>query len=78
MAVDAKRRAEQVSGVSNVAFDLMAVLTNKLEGIAAIEEYKQDCEQAGDREARETYERIEQRDQEDVRQLKNLVVQRLR
>ena len=34
----AKRRADRVSGVSNVAYDLVTVLTNKLEGTAAMEE----------------------------------------
>jgi hypothetical protein len=33
-----KRQRERVTGVSNVAYDLMVVLTNKLQGIAATEE----------------------------------------
>ena len=32
---EAKQQSEQISGISNVAYDLMAVMTNKLEGIAA-------------------------------------------
>lgn len=39
----AKRRAEQVSGGSNIAYDLTALLKNKLKGIAANEEYKLDA-----------------------------------
>ena len=46
--VESKRRSDQVSGVSNVAFDLLTILENKLQGIAAMEEYLMDCEECGD------------------------------
>ena len=45
---EAKRRSERVTGISNIAYDLMVVLTNKLEGVAAMEEYKLDAEAAND------------------------------
>lgn len=73
--VTAKRKAENVSGVSNVAYDLMSVLTNKLQGIAAMEEYKQDAQ--GDQEALQCFERIEQQDRKDIEELKKLVHSRL-
>lgn len=73
----AKRATEHITGVSNVAYDLTVVLTNKLPGIAAIEEYKLDAETAGDKEARSFFERIEQRDQQDVEELRELVCRRL-
>jgi hypothetical protein len=47
----AKRRSERVTGVSNVADDLMAVLTTKLEGVAAIEDDQRDAEAVGDQAA---------------------------
>jgi hypothetical protein len=45
---EAKRASARISGVPNVTYDLIAVLYNLLEGIAAIEAYKQDAEEAGD------------------------------
>jgi hypothetical protein len=70
----AKRRSERVTGVSNVAYDLMTVLTNKLEGVAAMEEYKLDAEAANDAEVRAAFERIEQRDCQDIEELRGLLV----
>ncbi len=73
----AKRESEQVTGVSNVAYDLMSVLQNTLEAIAALEVYKQDAESAGDQEARDLFEQLEQRLTGDVDRLRGLLVQRL-
>ena len=70
MMEQAKRRSERVSGVPNVAYDLMVVLTNKLEGIAALEEYKLDADEAGDQEVRAAFEQLERRMREDVDQLR--------
>jgi hypothetical protein len=78
MAVEIKQRAEQVSGISNVAYDLMTVLANKLEGIAAMEEYKVDAQNARDQEVQDCFEQLEQRAREDVGRLKDLLTQRLR
>lgn len=73
----AKRRSSQISGVSNIAFDLMTVLHNKLEAIAAIEEYKLDATEAGDQEVLRLFEQIERREREDVEHLRELLIQRL-
>lgn len=73
----AKRRAERVSGVSNVAYDLMVIMTNKLEGIAALEEYKLDADEAGDQDVRVLFDRLEGRMREDVDQIRELLIQRL-
>jgi hypothetical protein len=75
--VEAKRDAAAITGVSNVAYDLMVVLTNKLEAIAAIEEYKLDAAEAGDDEARAVLERIEDAERAAIDQLRGLVVNRL-
>jgi hypothetical protein len=74
---EAKRRSEQVSGVSNVSYNLLTELYNKLKGIAALEEYKQDAQQQGDQEALALFEQLQQRAVEDVNKLRSLVVQRL-
>ena len=73
----AKRRSEQVTGVSNVAYDLMAVLTNKLEGVAAMEEYKLDADTANDPEVRAAFERIEERERQSIDELRGLLLAHL-
>jgi hypothetical protein len=73
----AKQRAEQISGVSNVAYDLLTILQNKLQAISALEEYKIDAQQAGDQEVLNLLAQLEQREREDVDKLKGLTVQRL-
>ena len=73
----AKRRSERVTGVSNVAYDLMVVLTNKLEGVAAMEEYKLDADAANDPEVRAAFERIEQRERQSIDDLRGLLLAHL-
>lgn len=73
----AKRRSERVTGVSNVAYDLMVVLTNKLEGVAAMEEYKLDADVADEREVRAAFERIEERERESIEELRGLLIAHL-
>ncbi|MFN8664705.1 MAG: hypothetical protein U0075_22695 [Thermomicrobiales bacterium] len=74
---EAKVRSAQVTGVTNVAYDLMVVLTNKLEGIAAIEEYKLDADSAQEPAVRAAFERIEQRERESVDELRDLLIEHL-
>ena len=73
----AKRRSERVTGVSNVAYDLMVVLTNKLEGVAAMEEYKLDAEAVGDQEARSLFEKVVRREREEIDEFRELLISRL-
>lgn len=70
---EAKQCSDRVTGVSNVAYDLMVVLTNKLEGVAAIEEYKLDAEAAGASDVRAAFERIKQRARQDIDELRDLL-----
>ena len=74
---EAKRGAEHISGVSNVAYDLLAVLYNKLEAVAALGEYTQDAQAAGDEEARAMFEQLAQSEAEEIGRLRALVAQRL-
>lgn len=74
---EAKVRSEQVTGVSNVAYDLMVVLTNKLEGVAAMEEYKLDADAAQEPAIRAAFERIEQRERESIEELRGLLIAHL-
>lgn len=73
-----KRQTEQISGVSNVAYDLLATLYNKLEGIAALEEYKMDAQGSGDQDVVKFFDQLEQRDRQDVDQLRQMLIQRMK
>ena len=73
----AKRQAETISGVSNVAYDLVAVLYNKLDAIAALEAYKRDAEEQGDHEVQTLFEHLQQTERADVERLRGLLVERL-
>ncbi len=75
---EAKRLSERVTGVPNLAYDLTVVLTNKLEGVAAMEEYKLDAEAASAADVRAAFERIEQREREDIEELRGLLIAHLR
>ena len=72
-----KSQTEHVSGVSNVAYDVMALLYNKLEAVAAIEEYKLDADDAGDQEFSALLDELEQQDSQYVDRLRRLLVHRL-
>jgi hypothetical protein len=74
---EAKVQSEVVTGVTNVAYDLMVVLTNKLEGIAAIEEYRLDADAAHEPAVRAAFEHVELRERESVDELRDLLVEHL-
>lgn len=73
---ETKRQAERVSGVPNVTYDLIAVLHNELEGIAALEQYKQDAQ--GDQEVLSFLNQLEQQETEHVNKLRDLLSRRLK
>lgn len=73
MSADEKRQAEDVSGISNVTYDLMATLTAKLEGIAAMEEYIDDAKEEGADDVQSLFEELQQRETEDVGRLRDLL-----
>ncbi len=75
MSMQEKRQAERVSGVPNITYDLIAVLHNKLEGIAALQQYKQDAQ--GDQEVLSLFNQIEQDETEHVNKLRDLLSRRL-
>ncbi len=73
----AKRESEQVTGVSNVTYDALAVLTSALEGTVALETYKLDAQKAGDSEALELFERLQRQEIEEINSLKSFLKKRL-
>ncbi|HEV2065898.1 MAG TPA: hypothetical protein VGR08_03610 [Thermomicrobiales bacterium] len=75
MTDQAKKQSEQVSGVSNMAYNLLTLLHNKLEGIAALEAYKVDAQ--GNQEVSSLLDELQQTAVQDVSRIKPLLVQEL-
>jgi len=68
---------EHVSGVSNVAFDLIALLHNKLEAIKALETYKRDAQMGGFHHIYDFFEQCQENDRRTVDHLRAMVANQL-
>jgi hypothetical protein len=73
----AKRTADQVTGISNVTYDLISIVHNKLQAVAAIEGYRRDAEANGDQEVVDCFDRIVQHETDDLQELRRLLSSRL-
>lgn len=69
--------AEQASGVSDLAFDLVSMLHNKLEAVAALETYKRDAKLAGHHHVFEFLSECQESDRKAIRHLRALVSHQL-
>jgi hypothetical protein len=69
--------AEHATGVTNLAFDLVSLLHNKLEAVAAMEIYKRDAELAGYSHVREFIAECQEADRKAIRHLRALVAHQL-
>ena len=74
---NAVRGVEKVTGVPSVVYDALAVLTETLEGAAALELYKLDARDADDQQALELFEGIQQQQKEQINNLKAFIKHRL-
>lgn len=72
-----KRSAQTVTGVSNVAYNVLTILNNKLDGVAAMQMYKEDAQQSNDTEVLNLINELEEREVQDISKLKRLLSQRL-
>jgi hypothetical protein len=72
----AKRSTHQVTGIPNVTYDLISVMHNKLQAIAAIEGYKEDAK--SDPPVLDLLDKIEERETKDLGELKEMLATRLR
>ena len=70
---DSATSSQQVSGVSNLAADLITLLHNKLDAIAALQRYQQDAQ--GNQDVSSYFHELQQH--EAVERLKTLVSQEL-
>jgi Mg2+ and Co2+ transporter CorA len=72
---DPAASSQQVSGVSNLAADLITLLHNKLDAIAALERYQQDAQ--GNQDVSQYFTELQQAEAQAVQRLKALVAQQL-
>lgn len=70
-----KQQSASTTGVENVTYDVMTVLTNKLQGLAAIEQYRKDAQ--GDQEVMQCFDEIEKHERQDIDKLRGIVASRL-
>jgi len=63
MAMRQEGFSQQEMPLSDVSFDIITALQNKLEALAIYETYMDDCEEAGEEETRRLFEQIMQDDQ---------------
>ena len=62
------KTAEHVP-LSNLNYDLVTVLQNKLEGVAAYEVYLEDCEHSGDKGCQELVAELKRDDERHIERL---------
>jgi hypothetical protein len=72
-----RRAAADLSGVSNITYDLIAALKTKLDEITVYEIYKRDAHEAGESRAERFFDQGQRDAQESVRQLRELVKEQL-
>lgn len=77
MATTSYASAEQASGVSDLTFDLVSMLHNKLEAVAAMETYKRDAKLAGHPHVLEFLTECQESDRSAIRHLRALVSHQL-
>lgn len=65
------------AGVSDLTYDLLTMLTNKLQCAAALAQYKKDAEKAGDNEVQLVYTQLERHVKEDITAMRDLLATRI-
>ena len=77
MTVSKPGGVANATGVSDLAFDLLTLLQNKLQAIAAIEVYKQDARAADHHHVLDFLERCEETDRRAIEELRAMVAHQL-
>ena len=72
-----RQSGERVSGITNLTYDLITLLQNKLEAITAYEVYKQDAQEAGNTRALSIFEHCQDVDRAFVQRLRRLLAEEL-
>lgn len=58
-------------GMSNLSYDVLTVLHNKLEAVAVYGQYIEDCRKAGDERCRQLFEDLKRQDEVHVERLRS-------
>ena len=61
--------------VSNLTYDLVTVLQNKMEALSAYEHYLRDAQQSGDSQCQELFSQIQRDDEQHVKALEACISQ---
>lgn len=72
-----QRGTERVSGVPNLTFNLIAVLSEKIQAIVAYDHYKEDARSVGHRHVETFFDQCQQADRAVVQKLLELLAQDL-
>lgn len=72
-----RKFAADISGLSNISYDLIATLKAKLDGITAMEIYKRDAHEAGENRIERFFEELQREDQAAISVLRELLVEQL-
>jgi|SRR3954453_6272334 hypothetical protein len=72
-----RKAAAEISGISNVSYDLLASLKSRLDGLTALEIYKRDAHEAGDVQVERALEEMQQQDQTNVQTLRQMLIEHL-
>ncbi len=68
-------KARAYMPLSNLNYDLLTILQNKLEAIAAYEIYLRDCQEAGERECHELVAQLKRDDERHIERLRTKLEQ---
>lgn len=69
--------AEQKTGTSDVAYDLISVLYHTLQGAETARTYQKDAEARGDQELAGFFREVQQQDRQQAERAKELLSQRI-
>lgn len=67
----------KVTDIADVAYDIMTMLTNKLQCAAALGQYRNDAHAAGEDEVLMVYQQVERHAREDITALRDLLRSRI-
>lgn len=69
----ARQGADRITGVPNVTYDLVTCLHHKLDSIAAMEMYKHDAHDAGQREAESFFDECQKSERSQIERLRAIL-----
>ncbi|MEO7002066.1 MAG: hypothetical protein ABI068_09595 [Ktedonobacterales bacterium] len=62
-------------GLSDISYDIVTALQNKLDAVTVYDQYIEDCQQAGNQQCQQLFEQMKQQDEQQVEQLRSALEQ---